>query len=76
MAPAVFDETDAYATASGRANGTFSGVRTFVDYGQFASHFLVRAADGLHLVAASPDRTPAQALSTISRVPARSTTAS
>jgi alkylation response protein AidB-like acyl-CoA dehydrogenase len=70
VVPAVLDETDSFGSVSGAArDASFSGTRTSVDYGQFATHFLVRASDGLHLVAADPSRVETVPLTTISRVP-------
>lgn len=69
VVPALLDESDSYAPAAASAAAFFSGERRFVDYGQLATHFLVRAGDGLSLVAADPARVVSSPLATISRVP-------
>lgn len=75
LLPAMLDSADSFdgLAEKGGARGRLSGKRLFVDYGPFATRYLVRIAaaggDELRLVDAARDHVRCRPLRTIARVP-------
>lgn len=74
VSPAVLETTDSFEQiAASVRGGTLTGVKAFVDYGQFVSHHLVSALEGgepaLFLVDARSNGVRMQASKTIARTP-------
>jgi len=71
VVPAMLDASDDVSAAGGAlaADGTFTGERMFVEYGQHATAFLAAAGADLWLLANDPGTVSVRALPNIARTP-------
>ena len=68
--PAIWEGSECGGEVTARVSrGAVSGTKRFVDYGQFASHHVVAADDGLYLVDARGAGVETTALRSIGRTP-------